>query len=296
MKPRECYYYGLKQLYPNQMENVETIFPNEIFTPVIYYDLNVLPYYYISNYGRLYSVRYKRIMSLYKDESGYYRVNIFLSTGNHVFTGIHKLELMSFRPIVETDLFISNHKDGDKINNYIDNLEWMTISENTRHALDTGLANYKCENNPRSYITNDDVHFICSLLEKSYSTGKILNLMGYEYGIERNRMGAIIRNIRKGDTYTDISKNYNIPGIKGVRRYDPEMTEKVYKLMTDGNKYRIDEFCDILGIELEDRKMFKNYIGDIMLNKVHKHITEQYPNKVRPYNVDKDDIYYDYYN
>lgn len=63
-----------------------------------------------------------------------------------------------------------------------------------------------------------------------------------------------------------------------------------------GNKYRIDEFCDILGIELEDRKMFKNYIGDIMLNKVHKHITEQYPNKVRPYNVDKDDIYYDYYN
>ena len=89
MKPRECYYYGLKQLYPNQMENVETIFPNEIFTPVIYYDLNVLPYYYISNYGRLYSVRYKRIMSLYKDESGYYRVNIFLSTGNHVYTGIH---------------------------------------------------------------------------------------------------------------------------------------------------------------------------------------------------------------
>lgn len=120
--------------------------------------------------------------------------------------------------------------------------------------------------------------------------------MGYEYGIERNRMGAIIRNIRKGDTYTDISKNYNIPGIKGARRYDPEMTEKVCKLMTDGNKYRIDEFCDILGIELEDRKMFKNYIGDIMLNKAHKHITEQYPNKVRPYNVDKDDIYYDYHN
>ena len=29
MKPRECYYYGLKQLYPNQMENVETIFPWE---------------------------------------------------------------------------------------------------------------------------------------------------------------------------------------------------------------------------------------------------------------------------
>lgn len=32
-----------------------------------------------------------------------------------------------------------NHKDGNKSNNHIDNLEWTTISENIQHAHDTGL-------------------------------------------------------------------------------------------------------------------------------------------------------------
>ena len=298
MKPKEWCYLGMPYFIGEDLEGVGATYLNEIFVPVIFYDMSILENYYISNYGKLYSRRYKRLISQYLDEGGYYRVNITYAPGKTIFTGVHKLELMTFNPIMPKDLeiYIPNHKDGNKINNFIGNLEWMTISENTRHALDTGLANYKCENSPRSYITNEKVHEICKYLEQNKPVPYILDEFGYPYGDERNRMAAIIRLIRKGQTYMDISQNYNIPGIKGKRRYEPEMTEKVCQLLSDGNHYSIDKFCDLLGIDLNDRKMFRNYVDDILANKTHSYITKKYTDMKRPDNLLSTDPMYKYYN
>ena len=51
---------------------------------------------------------------------------------------IHKIVAATFIPNPENKATV-NHIDGNKHNNHIDNLEWATYKENSRHAHDSGL-------------------------------------------------------------------------------------------------------------------------------------------------------------
>ena len=72
-----------------------------------------------------------------KIKSGYCQVGLF-KKGKQTWTLLHRIVAIAFLPEVEGKPEI-NHKDGDKQNNGVENLEWCSRDENLRHAFEMGL-------------------------------------------------------------------------------------------------------------------------------------------------------------
>lgn len=106
--------------------------------------------YQVSNEGRVKSlekrvpgkcgcsqVKRERILKVTVNSGGYPHCDVY-KNGKHETVSVHRLVADAF--ISNPDnLPCVNHKDGDKTNNNVSNLEWVTYKENTAHAVSTGL-------------------------------------------------------------------------------------------------------------------------------------------------------------
>lgn len=81
---------------------------------------------------------------------------------------IHRLVASTFIPN-PLNLPQVNHKDGNKLNNFVGNLEWCTPLENTTHAVNTNLRDTLGENNPASVLTEDIALDIKNMKSKNMS-------------------------------------------------------------------------------------------------------------------------------
>lgn len=81
--------------------------------------------------------------------NGYYRVT-FAKNGKKVQKYLHRLLAEYFIPN-PLNLPQVKHKDGNKLNCELDNLEWVTAQENTIHAYKHGLMNHVCGKNHPNY-------------------------------------------------------------------------------------------------------------------------------------------------
>lgn len=93
------------------------------------------PDYSVSDDGRVKNNKTDKILSPYTDTNGYLSVGLYRDSKRFA-RRIHKLAAEAFIPN-PLDLRELNHKDGNKQNNIIDNLEWCTRSYNMIHSTRT---------------------------------------------------------------------------------------------------------------------------------------------------------------
>lgn len=97
--------------------------------------------YLVSIEGDVFSVNETKIKRLRPgvNKSGYYVVCLF-DNSKKSMKNVHRLVAQAFIPNKYPYIKkIINHKDGNKLNNNVGNLEWCTYKQNVAHALRTGL-------------------------------------------------------------------------------------------------------------------------------------------------------------
>ena len=156
--------------------------------------------YQVSNKGRIRSSKqgYLRILSSRPNRFGYV-TNHLQKDGIGIMHHVHRLVLKAFIGPCPPN-HECNHKDGVKTNNCIENLEWVTGSENVNHAYRQGLTKsfvHVGEKAHHSKLKDGEVWLIKKLLAGGIARSMIAKM----FKVHQETIGCI----KKGWTWKHIT-------------------------------------------------------------------------------------------
>lgn len=120
-------------------------------------ELECLLDYYITIDGKIYSKNNRGYLNLAISDGGYYCINIKKKKYY-----AHRLVAMAYLDTPPPEKNQVNHIDGNKLNNHVSNLEWVTHNENSKHSKQT---------NPQQYA-----HLQKKVAMKDINTGEIIKI------------------------------------------------------------------------------------------------------------------------
>lgn len=141
---------------------------------------NTIKTYFVSNLGRFQNASGTILKKMKPCNNGYLRVTIDNKTCR-----LHRIVAYVFLPNPENKDQV-NHKDGNKLNNTLDNLEWVTNQENQIHKFEFGLGNSYTRNIIQYDLKGNEINKFGSIKKASI-----------ELGIGKSNILGVLKNYRK---------------------------------------------------------------------------------------------------
>lgn len=177
-------------------------YSNEVFKKANPYGDYDVSGYYVSNYGRIYNNDTNLICAQSHYSNGYVRSKVHCRD-----ILVHRLVMSTFNPVNGMNDLEVNHIDGNKDNNFIDNLEWVTHKENQIHAVKHNLIK-SCESDKKSVYSNDQAHQVCKILESGETDNP--TEICKKIGLKPNSKNiSFVSNIKSKREWKQISNQYN---------------------------------------------------------------------------------------
>lgn len=112
--------------------------------------------YIVYEDGRIYSKRRGKFLTPKMNYDGYHRIQIWKDNKSK-YVAWHRVVAETFLSKPSEKHNVINHKDGNKTNNNVNNLEWVTQQENIQHAWKTGLSTNENHSKYKGFIVFDVV-------------------------------------------------------------------------------------------------------------------------------------------
>lgn len=189
-----------------------------------------------------------------------YEIFPYWLDGKFKTTPVHRLVAKAYIPNPENKPCV-NHIDGDKMNNHVSNLEWVTYSENTIHALELGLKiPEQGEDVHNASMSNDTCRLVCEMMQNGQRNKEISEALGIS--------NIVLKHIRQGLSWKHISKDYDIP--RKPCSLSDDTAHWICKKMAEG--WRNFEI-----VEASTNPMVnKDRVTKIRNRKIHKNVSDLY--------------------
>lgn len=178
-------------------------------------------YFSIDEYGNVFNNKTKKFVG--SSSTGYKRITCNNEFGKPITANVNRLVYLFYVGDIPAN-FVVNHSDGDKLNNFYQNLEAMSESDNHKHAYRTGLKHVsdekremsstlaRGEKNVNAKLTSEEVLLIRRQVKTKQSC---LSLISEQYGITERTA----RQILTGKTYSSVPEHVTPLEIKEAMLY-----------------------------------------------------------------------------